>query len=110
MRNPTTGASVSERDLLAAELAAARESASAAIVGVDADGTIVSWGAGGEGMYGYAADEVEGKPLSLLAGEDGESSQAPDLLEPWQGGLLLLGYGLVAALLGTLLAVRRDVV
>ncbi|WP_336027640.1 ABC transporter permease [Geodermatophilus sp. FMUSA9-8] len=35
--------------------------------------------------------------------------QAPDLLEPWQGGLLLLGYGLVAALLGTLLAVRRDV-
>ena len=36
--------------------------------------------------------------------------QGPDLLERWQGGLLLLGYGLVAALLGTLLAVRRDVV
>jgi len=36
--------------------------------------------------------------------------QGPDLLEPWQGGLLLLGYGLVAALLGTVLAVRRDVV
>jgi ABC-2 type transport system permease protein len=35
--------------------------------------------------------------------------QAPDLLEPWQGGLLLLGYGLLAALLGTVLAVRRDV-
>jgi ABC-2 type transport system permease protein len=35
--------------------------------------------------------------------------QAPDLLQPWQGGLLLLGYGLVAALLGTLFAVRRDV-
>ena len=34
----------------------------------------------------------------------------PDLLEPWQGGLLLLGYGLVAAFLGTVLAVRRDVV
>jgi hypothetical protein len=33
-----------------------------------------------------------------------------DLLQPWQGGLLLLGYGLLAALLGTLLAVRRDVV
>ena len=26
--------------------------------------------------------------------------QGPDLLEPWQGGLLLLGYGLVAAFLG----------
>ncbi len=36
--------------------------------------------------------------------------QGPALLEPWQGGLLLLGYGLVAALVGTLLAVRRDVV
>jgi ABC-type transport system involved in multi-copper enzyme maturation permease subunit len=36
--------------------------------------------------------------------------QGPDLLEAWQGGLLLLGYGLAAALLGTFLAVRRDVV
>jgi ABC-2 type transport system permease protein len=33
-----------------------------------------------------------------------------ELLEPWQGGLVLLGYGLVAAFLGTVLAVRRDVV
>ena len=36
--------------------------------------------------------------------------EGPDLLEPWQGGLLLLGYGLLAAFLGTMLAVRRDVV
>lgn len=36
--------------------------------------------------------------------------QGPDLLEQWQGALLLLGYGLAAAFLGTLLAVRRDVV
>jgi ABC-2 type transport system permease protein len=35
--------------------------------------------------------------------------QGPELLEAWQGGLLLLGYGLLAALLGTFLAVRRDV-
>jgi hypothetical protein len=35
--------------------------------------------------------------------------QAPDLLQPWQGLLLLLGYGLLAALLGTVLAVRRDI-
>jgi ABC-2 type transport system permease protein len=33
-----------------------------------------------------------------------------DRLAPWQGGLLLLGYGLLAAVLGTFLAVRRDVV
>jgi ABC-2 type transport system permease protein len=36
--------------------------------------------------------------------------QAPDLLGPAAGGLLLLGYGLLTALLGTVLAVRRDVV
>jgi ABC-2 type transport system permease protein len=33
-----------------------------------------------------------------------------DLLSAWQGGLLLLSYGLAAAVLGTVLAVRRDVV
>jgi ABC-2 type transport system permease protein len=32
-----------------------------------------------------------------------------DLLAPWQGALLLISYGLVAAVLGTLFAVRRDV-
>jgi ABC-2 type transport system permease protein len=38
------------------------------------------------------------------------SFQGPDLLRAWQGALLLLGYGLLAAFLGTVLAVRRDVV
>jgi len=36
--------------------------------------------------------------------------EGPDLLGAWQGALLLISYGLVAALLGTMLAVRRDVV
>jgi len=36
--------------------------------------------------------------------------EGPELLGAWQGALLLLGYGLLAALVGTLLAVRRDVV
>ena len=31
------------------------------------------------------------------------------LLEPWQGGLLLVAYGLVFAIAGTWIAVRRDV-
>jgi ABC-2 type transport system permease protein len=31
------------------------------------------------------------------------------LLEPWQGGLLLLAYGLVFAIIGSFLTVRRDV-
>jgi ABC-type transport system involved in multi-copper enzyme maturation permease subunit len=36
--------------------------------------------------------------------------EGPDLLAGWQGALVLLGYGLVAAVLGTVFAVRRDVV
>jgi ABC-type transport system involved in multi-copper enzyme maturation permease subunit len=36
--------------------------------------------------------------------------QGPEVLDAWQGALLLLGYGLLAAVLGTLLAVRRDIV
>jgi len=36
--------------------------------------------------------------------------EAPDLLEPWQGAILLLAYGVVAAVIGTWLAARRDVV
>jgi ABC-type transport system involved in multi-copper enzyme maturation permease subunit len=36
--------------------------------------------------------------------------QGPELLEAWQGAVLLLGYGLAAAVLGTFLAVRRDIV
>jgi hypothetical protein len=33
----------------------------------------------------------------------------PQVLQPWQGALLLLGYGLLAATVGTVLTVRRDV-
>ncbi len=73
--------SSTERELLAAQLAAARDSASEAIVGIDADGTIVAWGAGGEAMYGYTAEEIQGRPVSLLAGDDG-----PDLVEAVRQG------------------------
>jgi ABC-2 type transport system permease protein len=37
-------------------------------------------------------------------------TEGPDLLNQWQGGVLLLAYGLVFSVVGTLLAVRRDVV
>jgi hypothetical protein len=36
------------------------------------------------------------------------SFQGPDVSEAWQGGPLLLGYRLLTALLGILLADRRD--
>lgn len=39
----------------------------------------------------------------------GASQPGTTLLEPWQGGLLLVAYGVVFAFAGTWLAVRRDV-
>lgn len=37
------------------------------------------------------------------------AQEGPDLLERWQGGLLLIGYGLVSAGLAMALTLRRDV-
>ena len=56
-------------------------------------------------FVGSAYKWVPGGALEALTA----TFQGPTLLDPWQGGLLLLGYGLVAALLGSFLAVRRDV-
>lgn len=39
----------------------------------------------------------------------GASQPGTTLLEPWQGGLLLVAYGVVFAFAGTWLAIRRDV-
>ena len=49
------------------DLAAIRDTAAEAIVDLDPEGAITSWSRGAEQMYGYAADEIEGRPLSVLA-------------------------------------------
>ena len=48
-------------------------------------------------------------PGGALRAVASSGQPGPSLLHPWQGGLLLLGYGLVAAVIGTLLTVRRDI-
>ena len=53
--------------LSSVRLAAIIESSSDAIIGQGLDGTITSWNPGAERMYGYTADEVTGKPVSMLA-------------------------------------------
>ena len=50
-----------------------------------------------------------GATASLLQGTDTSNGAPFTLLSPWVGGLLLLGYGLVFAILGSMLTVRRDV-
>jgi two-component system, chemotaxis family, CheB/CheR fusion protein len=41
-----------------------------AIIGLEPDGTITSWNAGAQRIYGYAAEEVIGQPLSVLMPTD----------------------------------------
>ncbi len=56
-----------EQSILAGELSAVRDSAAEAIISIDLDGTIMSWNAGAEAIYGYAADAAIGEPIALLA-------------------------------------------
>jgi len=51
-------------------LAAIVESSDDAIVGKDLDGIISDWNKGAERIYGYLAEEVVGKSISLLAPPD----------------------------------------
>ncbi len=50
-----------------AKLAAIVESSDDAIMGADRRGVFTSWNSGAEQIFGYTADEVLGKPLSLIA-------------------------------------------
>ncbi|HXI93980.1 MAG TPA: PAS domain S-box protein, partial [Blastocatellia bacterium] len=51
-------------------LASIVKSSEDAIIGKRLDGTIVSWNASAERIYGYAADEVKGKDISILSPDD----------------------------------------
>ncbi len=46
------------------------ESSDDAIIGKTLDGTIVSWNAGAERMYGHAASDAIGQPITLIIAEE----------------------------------------
>ena len=49
------------------KLAAIVESSGDAIMAADLDGNLTSWNSGAEKLFGYTAEEVLGKPISILA-------------------------------------------
>jgi PAS domain S-box-containing protein len=61
-------------------LAAIVESSEDAIVGKALDGTIMSWNAGAERMFGYSAGEMLGRHISILAPPD-RPCEVPTMLE-----------------------------
>ncbi|MFL5656629.1 MAG: PAS domain S-box protein [Ktedonobacteraceae bacterium] len=71
--------------------AAIIESSDDAIIGKDLDGIIVSWNRGAEHLYGYRAQEVVGKPISLLIPPE-LSDELPGILSLLQRGERITHY------------------
>lgn len=72
-------------------LASIIESSDDAIIGKKPDGTIISWNRGAERIYGYSADEVLGRPVSILAPPD-RADEIPEILERIKKGELIDHY------------------
>jgi PAS domain S-box-containing protein len=72
-------------------LAAIVESSDDAIVAKTLDGTILSWNAGAETIYGYSAPEVVGGSISLLVPPD-RSDELPQILAQLARGERIAHY------------------
>ncbi|MGA2480971.1 MAG: PAS domain S-box protein, partial [Spirochaetia bacterium] len=70
---------------LALLLASAVKSSDDAIITKTSEGIITSWNLGAESIYGYAAAEVLGKPVSILV-PAGQPDEVPGLLERLKKG------------------------
>lgn len=66
-------------------LSAIVESADDAIISKSLDGVIASWNAGAERIFGYKADEVIGKPVTILIPPD-HMDEEPAILSSIRGG------------------------
>jgi PAS domain S-box-containing protein len=63
----------------AQQLASIVDSSDDAIVTKDLNGVITSWNRGAERVFGYAASEVIGKPISILI-PPGQENEEPEIL------------------------------
>lgn len=67
------------------QLAAIVESADDAIYSKTLDGTILSWNAGAERIYGYSAQEMKGRSVAILASLD-RPDELPQILDRLKHG------------------------
>lgn len=81
----------SRADAARAQLAAIVESCDDAIVAGQLDGIITSWNAGAERLYGYRAEEMIGKPISLLM-PPGRTDEPDDVIARLLRGERISGF------------------
>jgi PAS domain S-box-containing protein len=74
-----------QRDEVLWRLAAVIESSDDAILSMSLDAVITTWNAGAERMYGYTAEEVIGKSVTILIPPD-RTDEEPEILERLKKG------------------------
>jgi PAS domain S-box-containing protein len=72
-------------------LASLVESSNEAIIGKTLDGTIISWNKGAEHMYGYSAQEMVGRSVSVLFPPN-RPEELPEILERLKTGATVAPY------------------
>jgi PAS domain S-box-containing protein len=80
-----------QADEVRRRLASIVESSDDAIIGKTLDGIITSWNASAERLYGYSAEEMVGRPISMLVPPD-RPDEVPKILERLKNGERIQQY------------------
>jgi len=78
-------AAMKQAERARALLASIVESSDDAILSKDLDGIILSWNKGAERLYGYSAEEVKGRPVSVIMPPD-KADDFPGIMERLRRG------------------------